>query len=105
MNDVEQQSMADLTVANTILQQLGGKRFTMMTGARKFTGSADALSFRLPWPRVNVVKITLTPQDTYTMEFWYVRGTSIRLVKKLEDVYCDQLQELFTSVTGLVTHL
>ena len=38
----------DLTVANTILQQLGGNKFRVMTGAKNFVGSNDALTFRLP---------------------------------------------------------
>jgi hypothetical protein len=36
----EQSLMTDMTVARTILDQLGGARFVAMTGAREFVGSA-----------------------------------------------------------------
>jgi hypothetical protein len=39
--------MTDLTVAKTILAQLGGERFVMMTGATNFVGGADSLAFRV----------------------------------------------------------
>ena len=40
--------MADLKVANTILAQLGGLRFIVMTGARDFIGGDYHLIFSLP---------------------------------------------------------
>jgi hypothetical protein len=39
--------MTDMTVARTILDQLGGARFVAMTGAREFVGSADSLTFKV----------------------------------------------------------
>ena len=103
--------MADLQVANTILSQLGGKRFQAMTGASRFTGSENALSFFLPsTPHyakdgINHVRITLTPMDTYTVTFGRVWGRSYKLVDEIEEVYCDTLQAVFTAHTGLATHL
>jgi hypothetical protein len=35
-------------VAETILEQLGGKRFIVMTGAKHFAADGNALRFRLP---------------------------------------------------------
>jgi hypothetical protein len=35
--------MSNLTVANTILEQLGGGRFIAMTGAKSFVGGEDSL--------------------------------------------------------------
>ena len=40
--------MSDITVAKTILRQLGGRSFIFMTGARNLIASADSLSFRIP---------------------------------------------------------
>lgn len=102
----------DLTVGNTILEQLGGRRFIAMTGANSFTGRNDGLSFRLPSNSkdgANVVQITLTPLDTYTFETFSLRRVkgALKLTpkSKVEDVYCDTLQAVFTSVTGLYTRL
>jgi hypothetical protein len=102
--------MSDLTIAKTILDQLGGKRFLVMTGAKQLVGSPASLSMRLnsvneERKRVNYVAITLDPSDTYTLVAGYVRGTTFTEVFKRDDVYCDQIQEIFTKATGLYTHL
>ena len=39
--------MTDMTVARSILDQLGGARFVAMTGARELVGSADSLTFKI----------------------------------------------------------
>lgn len=100
------------TIAKTILQQLGGNRFTTMTGAKNLTAQEEGgLSFRLPgsmtksW--INYVRISLTPMDVYTMEFSSIRagGSSCTLVSRHEDVYSDMLQKIFTEATGLETSL
>lgn len=110
--------MSDLTVANTILMQLGGNKFIVCTGCNHFVGDNDSLRMRIGRNKssANRLKITLTPADLYTMEFtretmphfdkkmvWHEGKT--KLIKKYEDVFFDQLQELFTEVTGLYTHL
>ena len=98
-------------VADTILQQLGGRRFALMTGAKSFTGSADALSFRLPGAGgfcrsgINRMRVTLTPADTYTVEAWRVRGASMVMVAQFGDVYADNLRDVFTTMTGLETSM
>lgn len=38
----------NLTVANTILHQLGGRRFIAFTGARDLLGDTNSLTFKLP---------------------------------------------------------
>ncbi len=97
----------DLTVANTILEQLGGRRFVAFTGARNFVGSGDTLTFSLPSGSTkdgsNRVKVTLTPLDLYTVETFSVRGTSFKAKSHMDGVYNDMLAKVFTSLTGLVT--
>ena len=95
----------DLTVARTILEQLGGQRFVAMTGARKFIGAANSLSFRLPRASqgINVVRVILTPADTYDVEFLRVRAGEVTPVETCDGVYCDQLQDIFQGATGLAT--
>jgi hypothetical protein len=109
--------MAKNVIADTIYQQLGGRRFSLMTGAKNFVAHDRALSFQIgrnKLPGVNRVLITLDPSDTYTVEFQkvslprvnsagvFVEGQTI-VKTKSEDIYCDMLQECFTNNTGLYT--
>ncbi len=97
-----------MLVAKTILQQLGGARFVRFTGARHLIGGENFLIFQLPKHDrgINKVQITLMPIDTCKIKFW--KNADVRRPESLEvieDVYFDQLQELFTEVTGLLTKL
>lgn len=98
-----------MSVAQTILQQLGGRRFIAMTGSKNMTAHKDGLSFRLPsnFARggINYVKITLTPADLYHLEFCKVRKLEYRVIETEDGVYAEDLQRMFTHATGLDTHL
>jgi hypothetical protein len=95
--------------AGTILQQLGGRRFIAMTGAKNFVkdDKNQTIMFRIPRAKegINYVKIKLTSMDLYDMEFGMIRGMKIFKKKEYKGVYNDQLQELFTQATGLYTSL
>jgi hypothetical protein len=101
----------DTTVAQTILAQLGGRRFLAMTGARQLIGGDDHLSFTLPGKPgyvkhgINVCRITLTPMDVYTVEYLRVREGKVRTVQTCEEVYAEDLQDCFSRETGLSTRL
>lgn len=100
-----------MNVAQTILSQLGGKRFQVMTGAKNFVGTPDTLRFTLP-PNakdgIDLVSIRLDASDTYTVRFMR-QGRSLQneaqLIGESSDVYAEDLEELFTSSTGLYTRL
>jgi GTP:adenosylcobinamide-phosphate guanylyltransferase len=101
-----------LNVATTILQQLGGNRFIAMTGANNLVAEDNALIFRLPENltknRIAAVGIYLEPSDTYRMKFIRQKGAptfAIDVVAELGDIYCEDLQRIFTQITGLDTHL
>jgi hypothetical protein len=108
-----------MSVADTILQQLGGKRFVAMTGAKNLVGGDNYLRFGLPGNAkdgINMVKITLNGNDLYDVSFMKMpRLTqkalmaetlpSPKVVTSSEDVFCDMLQEVFTRHTGLYTRL
>jgi hypothetical protein len=94
-------------VAETILRQLGGRRFAVMTGSKNFIDGGDSLSMKLTRNQsgANYLRITLTPADEYKMEFIKANAKGMKTIKELEGVYCDQLQNIFTDVTGMYTRL
>lgn len=90
-------------VAQTILSQLGGNKFLAMTGAT-VSREGDDLHVRLPRYRTVIVK--LTAADDYTVELVKMNSKTYAITRKTVDgVYCDNLQEVFTSLTGLLTRL
>ena len=111
-----------MSVADTILQQLGGQRFIAMTGSNHFVSDKNTLRMHLAknMSKANRLDITLEFDDTYTMRFY--KYTPSRLVTnhktqtckfseekvaeiaKFTGVYFDSLQEIFTQVTGMYTH-
>jgi hypothetical protein len=90
-------------VAQTIFEQLGGRRMAMMTGSKQFLYSDNILSFKIGSGAKNAIKtirIELEPSDTYKMVFFGSKGN----VKALYDgVYCDMLTDIFTQETGFYT--
>ena len=114
--------MNNKEIAVTILQQLGGNRFVAFTGAKDFTTINNGLRFKIGRnsSKANRIEITLNGSDLYDMKFIKYRPFSVKVdhkkmevktieeksetVKEWNDVFFDQLQELFTEVTGLYTH-
>lgn len=98
-----------MTIANTIYLQLGGPRFSVMTGANQMMRLGNGLQFRLPCnfakKKITYVAIILNTRDLYDMEFGKLYRHEYRVVDRCEDIYYDQLQEVFTRVTGLNTYL
>lgn len=100
-----------MQVAETILAQLGGQRFRVMTGARDFVSDAHcmrgSLSFKVGRNARGVthVRITLTDADLYRVETLKVRGTTIATLDTANDVFADQLRAAFEGMTGLDTSL
>lgn len=112
-------------IAQTILQQLGGKHFMVMTGTKKFVYGTDEnrrdflrMSLHKNASKANRLTIFYDALwDTYIMQFEHIapprwlpkqykysdpKQETIRVYK---DVYFDQLQNLFTETTGLLTRL
>jgi hypothetical protein len=88
---------------------LGGNRFIAMTGAKDFVkdDKEQMVIFHIGRNSkgVNYVRITLTPDDTYKMEFLSMRNLELKVKSKVDGVYNDQLQEIFTEHTGMYTSL
>jgi hypothetical protein len=96
-----------MSVAQTILAQMGGNKFLAMTGAKYLVALDNALQFTLPNRKINSVVIRLDADDTYTMLFNKKTnmGIDIKLIASAVGVYADQLQSVFTEKTGLYTSL
>ena len=94
----------NLEVPFTILEQLGGKRFILRTGSSHFITETNSLTMNLAKNKsgASILSITLNANDTYTMRFFknpaQEHGNEIEIY---QDVYCDQLQEIFEAVTGI----
>ena len=110
-----------MEIAKEILRQLGGRRFMVMTGAKDFCSEKGAnwIEFKIGRnaSKANFIKITLTGNDDYTMEFYKVSWPrwnpkkaefteyKKKLIKQIDGLYCDMLADTFTEETGLYTRL
>jgi len=102
MNSAAQQT--ELTVAQTILSQLGGAgTLAMMCGCKQFLGDENSVQFKVGTngKKVTVCRIVIDPSDTYTVEFYAGRGINLRKVYECSDVYADMLREIFETQTGM----
>jgi hypothetical protein len=96
--------MTNVEIASTILQQLGGGRFTTMTGAYNYVAGDADISFRLPAgarEEINLVRVILEANDTYRMQFLKWKRSNFVQVREVGGVYSDMLGQVFTDVTGL----
>ncbi len=95
-------------VAQTIFDQLGAYVFKIATGAHHFSHTYNSLKF---WfqdcNKADVCRITLNGLDLYDIEFFKSKATEPEdtTVKTYENIYCDQLTDLFEDFTGLRTSL
>lgn len=97
-------------IASTILEQMGGNRLRVMTGAKNFLALDRGLSFRIPGKgfakqNINHIRIMLNGNDLYDVTFQVIRGTTVKTVAEVSDVFCEDLQRIFRHHTGLDTHL
>lgn len=103
--------MANLTAAQTILTQLGGHKFLVMTGAKNLLGDASSLTMDIPAHmtrnHANKFRITLAANDTYTLDMIKYRPSklSFAVLESIADVYADHLRANFESMTGLICNL
>jgi hypothetical protein len=109
-------------IASQMILQLGGKQFLTMTGAKVsyttgeyltehksvYGKNADVtLLMKLQSKQTNsfnihdirVVEQSLMFDDTYTFKFW---GKGDKLIKEVNNVYFDEVQDLFERETNLL---
>ena len=110
-------------IAQTILQQIGGKRFTAMTGSRDYINMGNGLRMSLARNKTSL-RMSLARNktsanrldiiydagaDLYNMRFYrktFSKKTFECRTKDIavhEGIYFDMLEEMFTMVTGLYT--
>tara|TARA_R100001086_G_C11713501_1_gene224846 strand:+ start:214 stop:660 length:447 start_codon:yes stop_codon:yes gene_type:complete len=96
-----------MEIADTILDQLGGRRFIKMTGAKTFVSTGEGVYFKFPSAKngINSVVINLHEDDTYSLHFDKIRGDSVKEMGSYYDVYAESLRQVFTDATGLETSL
>lgn len=114
------ESSAPPRVAGVILEQLGGHKFTAMTGSKDFLADGNTLRMTLVKnsSKANRLYITLDEvTDTYIMRFFYYYPGRVNKKtwewspEKVEEiveekgVYVEDLCRIFTLVTGLDTRL
>lgn len=97
----------ETSIAKIILQQLGGNRFLIMTGAHELidTGNGLRMTIRRNKSRAKWLKITLTPDDLYHMEFSGVKNKDFHVFAEFDGVYFDMMKDIFESVTGYYTSM
>ncbi|KKK94014.1 hypothetical protein LCGC14_2687100 [marine sediment metagenome] len=108
------ETQTNLSVAKEILNQLGGNRFIAMTGAKYICGDEKSLRFQFMRNsgKYKGLVIALNSMDTYDLKFWKQKKVrnlplicSPIIYTEINGIYGDMLQEVFTSKTGLNTHL
>jgi hypothetical protein len=94
--------------AKILLKQLGGRKFTTMTGAKDFGIGKDGLHFKIGRNSKGVSHVRINysrGRDLYDMAFLAVRMGKVKIKKQIKGVYADQLGEIFERYTGLYTRL
>ena len=99
-------------VIDVMIKQLGGNHFFAMTGSKPQYKdiSTDSPLIALKLKRNQSKSNYLTIQyvrglDLYTMEFIKITKTERKVVSSYDNLYNDQLTEIFESETGLRTSL
>ena len=101
--------MSNKHIAKTIASQIGNRAFAMM-GASNLATWGDGLNFKIGRNPSGVthINISLSPSDTYTVDFLRcnLRAKNIRKVLgTFDDVYAEDLHRLIESETGLALSL
>ena len=100
-------------IAQTILMQLGGRRFVTSTGSRQLTDMGNGLRMNLARNKTSANRLDIIYDggtDLYNLRFYRKTlskktfDVKVKDIAKYEGIYFDMLQSLFTEVTGLRTH-
>lgn len=96
----------------TIIDWLGGNKFAVMVGMKDLVFAYDKdgyigirLKFGKNRTKANTLVVQYNKHDLYDVAFWRIGRSGASLVEEFSNVYGEDLQRVFTSVTGLQTSL
>lgn len=99
-------------IVSTMMHQLGGTRFIAMTGSKPeykdISTNSPIICFKLSKnsSKCNYFKVQyMNGSDLYKIDFIKIRKENIDVLHTYDNIYSDQLQTIFTEVTGLYTTL
>ena len=96
-------------IAQTIVNQLGGRRFMLMTGTKSFAfDSTGGVSFKICRNKSKCNHVVIEydySKDLYNVVFGRIHGTKYSELKRTNGCYFDMLVEMFEDYTGLYTTL
>lgn len=96
------------TVPQIIASQIGSA-FVMMGVKREFmVGSDDALTFKLgrgAQHKITHMRVTLRPDDTYTVTAYQYRNLEMKKIMESDMVYADNLKPVIGRMTGFAMSL
>ena len=98
----------NLTIAKTIIQQLGGNKFIAMTGARNIFADGQGVTMQIMKnkSKAKYLTIQLNSLDLYDMQFKSIDKDFNLIIKaEKQNVYAEDLETIFTNITGLNTRL
>lgn len=92
-----------MTIAQTIIDQLGNGKFIAMTGAHQFIDHGRGVAFRIGRNenKVTHVNVSLNFADLYDVEFINVRGVNVKRISAACMIDAAGLRSTFTSHTGM----
>ena len=90
-----------MEIAQIIASQLGGlRRLNVMIGAKNAVNTGNGLSFKFKKSKkINYVKIELNGLDLYDIEFGNVAKYDYSVKEEFNNIYADQLKDLFEETT------
>ena len=94
--------------AKTLLRQLGGNKFIMMTGAKQMSIGKNGLTMKIGRNSKSITHVAIDldrGKDLYIMKFIRVRKGIPKVVKQYDGIYADNLNNIFEKETGLYTRL
>ena len=96
-----------MSIAKTILNQLGGNKAIVMAGLKNLIDRGNGLSFHfgLNKSEANYCMITLNGGDLYDVTFGKISKADYKEIETIDAIYADSLIELFEHYTGLLLSL
>ena len=94
-----------MTKANEILNQLGGNKFIVMTGASCYSDGNTLISKFKGSKVANIMYVTLNENDLYDVKICKFKGMDIKTISEVNNAYAEMLKPIFEKTTGLKTSL